>query len=409
MSEASSPIWNIRPATRLDRKEPYLLLQQVALFVRDQERSLRFFVDRLGFGVPLDYDVPEFGRFVLVAPPDGTARIYLVAPKPDSEEYALVGKARLMVFLTDNIEAKYREWKERGVNFDRPPERGPFGSVNTSFEDPDGNRFALIEFDEASRLVEEQRQRVEEMLEAERRAAQEQEIARQVQARLFPQRTPKAKNLEYAGTCFQARHVGGDYYDFLDLGRGRLGLVIGDIAGKGMAAALLMANLQANFRSQCAIATDEPKRFLRSVNQLFYENTADGDYATFFYAEYDDATKKLRYANCGHLPAILMRTDGAVEKLSATATVLGLFTDWDCEIGEKELKPGDVLVLYTDGVTESFNEVREEFGEERLIETIRRNAGHSPQDCVTAIVEEVGRHNPRERQDDITLIVAKCQ
>src|SRR5215813_10630814 len=198
MSEASSPIWNIRPATRLDRKEPYLLLQQVALFVRDQERSLRFFVDRLGFGVPLDYDVPEFGRFVLVAPPDGTARIYLVAPKPDSEEYALVGKARLMVFLTDNIEAKYREWKERGVNFDRPPERGPFGSVNTSFEDPDGNRFALIEFDEASRLVEEQRQRVEEMLEAERRAAQEQEIARQVQARLLPQRMPKG---EESGIC----------------------------------------------------------------------------------------------------------------------------------------------------------------------------------------------------------------
>jgi len=409
MSEARSPIWNIRPATRLDRKQPYLLLQQVALFVRDQERSLRFFVDCLGFNVPLDYDVPEFGRFVLVAPPDGTARIYLVAPKPDSEEYALVGKARLMVFLTDNIEAKYREWKERGVHFDRAPERGPFGSVNTSFEDLDGNRFALIEFDEASRLVEEQRQRVEEMLEAERRAAQEQEIARQVQARLFPQRMPSSETLEYAGTCFQARHVGGDYYDFLDLGRGRLGLVIGDIAGKGMAAALLMANLQANFRSQCAIATDEPKRFLRSVNQLFYENTADGDYATFFYAEYEDATKKLRYANCGHLAAILKRTDGTVEKLSATATVLGLFTDWDCEIGEKELKSGDMLVLYTDGVTESFNETREEFGEGRLIETIRRNTGHSPKDCVTAIVEEVRRHNPREQQDDITLIVARCR
>ena len=220
---------------------------------------------------------------------------------------------------------------------------------------------------------------------------------------------PKAKNLEYAGTCFQARHVGGDYYDFLDLGRGRLGLVIGDIAGKGMPAALLMANLQANFRSQCAIATDEPKRFLRSVNQLFYENTADGDYATFFYAEYDEETRKLRYANCGHLPAILMRTDGTVEKLGATATVLGLFTEWDCEIEEKELKPGDMLVLYTDGVTESFSEAREEFGEKRLIGAIQRSAGLSPKDCVTAIVEEVRRHNPREQQDDITLIVAKCE
>src|SRR5215470_194014 len=282
MSEVRSPIWNIKPATRLDRKEPYLLLQQFALFVRDQERSLRFFVDCLGFNVPLDYDVPEFGRFVLVAPPDGTARIYLVAPKPDSEEYALVGRGRLIILLTDNIEAKYLEWKGRGVNFDRAPEKGLFGSVYANFEDIDGNRFSLIEFDEASRLVEEKRRQAEAALEAERRAAQELEIARQVQARLFPQRMPTAKNLEYSGTCFQARHVGGDYYDFLDLGRGRLGLVISDIAGKGMAAALLMANLQANFRSQCAIATDEPKRFLRSVNQLFYENTADGDYATFF-------------------------------------------------------------------------------------------------------------------------------
>src|SRR5262249_44220826 len=322
---------------------------------------------------------------VMVAPPDGTARICLVAPPPESDEYGLIGKARLLVFLTDNIEANYREWKKRGVNFDRAPERAPFGSVFSSFEDPDGNRFSLLELDEATGLVEEQRRKTEEALEAERRSAQELEIARQVQSRLFPQRMPEAKGLEYAGACFQARHVGGDYYDFLDLGRGRLGLVIGDIAGKGMAAALLMANLQANFGSECAIATDEPKRFLSSVNQLFYENTADGDYATFFYAEYDDATRQLRYANCGHLPAILLRKDGTIERLSATATVLGLFTEWDCEIGEKELKPGDVLVLYTDGVTESFNEVREEFGEERLIETIRRNAGHSPQDCVTAI------------------------
>lgn len=408
MSDARSPLWNVKPVTRLDRRDPYLLLQQVTLFVSDQEKSRRFFVEKLGFNVALDYDHPEYGRWVMVAPPDGTARISIVQPKPGTEDFAQIGKTRQLVFLTENAETKYREWKERGVNFDRPPERALFGSVLTNFEDDDGNRFSLIEFDEASKLVEEQRRRTEEILEAERRAAQELEIARQVQARLFPQRMPAARNLEYAGTCLQARHVGGDYYDFLDLGRGRLGLVIGDIAGKGMAAALLMANLQANFRSQCAIATDEPKRLLRSVNQMLYENTSDGDYATFFYAEYDEETRNLRYANCGHLPAILLRKEGAVEKLDATATILGLFTDWDCEIGERELKQGDTLVLYTDGVTESFDAAREEFGEERLIETIRRNAGHSPKDCVTAIVEEVRRHNPREQQDDITLIVAKC-
>jgi catechol 2,3-dioxygenase-like lactoylglutathione lyase family enzyme len=129
MSEARSPLWNIQPATRLDRRDPYLLLQQVTLFVRDQERSRRFFVDCLGFAVALDYASAEFGRWVMVAPPDGTARISLVAPKPDSEEYALIGKTRQLVFLTENVDVKYREWKERGVKFDCPPELAPFGSV----------------------------------------------------------------------------------------------------------------------------------------------------------------------------------------------------------------------------------------------------------------------------------------
>ncbi len=409
MSEERSPLWNIRPATRLDRKEPYLLLQQATVFVRDQERSLRFFVDCLGFSVALDYDHPEYGRWVMVAPPDGTARISLVAPKPDSEDYPRIGQSRQMVFLTENAEMKYREWSAKGVIFDRPPEAALFGSVLTNFQDPDGNRYSLIEFDQATQLVEGQRKATEEALEAERRAAQEIEIARQVQARLFPQRMPHAKGLLYAGACLQAKQVGGDYYDFLDLGRGRLGLVIGDIAGKGMAGALLMANLQANFRSQCAIATDEPERFLRSVNQMFYGNTADGDYATFLYAEYDEGTRKLRYANCGHLPVLLLRRNGELEKLGATATVIGLFPDWECEIGERQLHSGDTLLLYTDGVTEAFNAEREEFGENRLIESLRRNVHFAPQECVQAIVEDVRRHSPAEQQDDITLIVAKCE
>ena len=345
----------------------------------------------------------------MVAPPDGTARISLVAPKPGSEDYARIGQGRQMVFLTESVESKYREWSAKGVIFDRPPEPALFGSILTNFQDPDGNRYSLIEFDQATQLVEEQRKKTEEALEAERRAAQELEIARQVQARLFPQRTPEAKGLVYAGACFQAKQVGGDYYDFLDLGRGRLALVIGDIAGKGMAGALLMANLQANFRSQCATATDEPERFLRSVNQMFYENTADGDYATFLYVEYDEATRRLRYANCGHLPALLLRKNGDLVKLGATATVIGLFTEWECEIGEQQLYAGDTLLLYTDGVTEAFNSMREEFGETRLAESLRRNSGLATQECIRGIVEDVKRHSPDEQQDDITLIVAKCE
>src|SRR5262249_52507590 len=139
-----------------------------------------------------------------------------------------------------------------------------------------------------------------------RRAAHELEIARQVQARLFPQTLPAVRTLEYAGVCIQARQVGGDYYDFLSLGHDRLGLVLGDISGKGIAAALLMANLQANLRTQYATASDRPLRFLQSVNQLFYENTADNAYASLFFGEYDDQAQRLRYANCGHLSPLLL-------------------------------------------------------------------------------------------------------
>ena len=243
--------------------------------------------------------------------------------------------------------------------------------------------------------------------ESERRAAQEIEIAKQVQARLFPQTWPPLKTLEYAGVCIQARQVGGDYYDFLDLGQERLGFVIGDISGKGIAAALLMANLQANVRSQCAIALDQLQRLMCSVNQLFCENTPDGSFATFFFAEYDDVTGRLRYANCGHLPALLLRSDDSVERLEATATVLGIFKDWDCEIGEHQLRSGDTLALYTDGITESYNSADEQFGEQRLIEALQRHRDSSSQSALAAIVDEVRLFSPYEQHDDITLIIAK--
>ena len=167
--------------------------------------------------------------------------------------------------------------------------------------------------------------------------ARELEIAKEVQARLFPRKRPAVETLDYAGVCIQARQVGGDYYDFLDLGPKRLGLVIGDVVGKGIAAALLMANLQANLRSQCAIALDRPRDVLRAVNRLFCENTPDGGFATLFFAEYEQATGRLRYVNCGHLCAVLLRGDDTVERLEATGTVLGLFEDWDCEMGERTI------------------------------------------------------------------------
>lgn len=281
--------------------------------------------------------------------------------------------------------------------------------MSTSIEDMDGNSFAPVGFDELFRELEAHRRSVARKRESERRAAQELEIAKQVQARLFPQSAPSLGSLDYAGICIQAREVGGDYYDFLDLGQDRLGLVIGDISGKGIAAALLMANLQANLRSQSAIALDHPQRMLRSVNRLFCENTSDNAYATLVFALYDQTARRLRYANCGHHPALLLRVDGTLDRLESTCTVLGQFREWECSIEERCLTPGDTLVLYTDGVTESFNDAGEEFGEQRLTDTVRRHRGLPPHALLEAIVEEVRSFSPREQHDDITLIVARCK
>ena len=363
-----------------------------------------------------------------MTPPNGGAVLSLVVPGPRSAEYKLIGRATQVVFVTEDVLAKFRDWSKRGVRFRHAPrlrrvkyERGLpggsastpgeppiWGGVFTRFEDVDGNSFALVSFDEESRAVEAQRRAAALKEESERRAAHEIEIARQVQARLFPQKAPPARTLEYAGFCLQARQVGGDYYDFLNLGQERLGLVLGDIAGKGIAAALLMANLQANLRSQCATALDEPLRFLRSVNQLFFESTADSAYSTLFFAEYDDRMQRLRYANCGHLPGLLLRADGTLERLGNTGTVLGLFADWECGLGECQLRPDDLLVLHTDGVTESFDEGGRSSARSGCVDALRERRERPSKALLDSIVEDVRRFSPHEQYDDITLIVARC-
>jgi len=394
---------------RLDRQDPYVRLQQVNVFVRNHERSLRFYLDQLGFILAYEAHLESGENWVAVAPPDGSAILALVVPKPDSEEYKLIGQHSQVSFLTEDINAKFHEWSKRGVHFHHPPLVPTWGGMFTSFEDVDGNSFGLVGFDEATRALEAQRRAIAEKRESERRTAQELEIAKQVQARLFPQTLPPLRTLDYAGVCLQAREIGGDYYDFLKLGRDQVGLVVGDISGKGIAAALLMANLQANLRSQCAIALDQPQRLLRSVNQLFYENTTDSAYATLFFAEYDDRVQRLRYANCGHLSALLLRSDNSIERLDSTGTVLGLFEEWDCSIEESQIYPGDLLALYTDGITESFNVAGEEFGEQRLVEALRCGRELSSTALLAAIVAEVKQFSALEQHDDITLIVAKCR
>jgi serine phosphatase RsbU (regulator of sigma subunit) len=391
---------------------PFLRLNFATVWVRDQERSRRFFIDQLGFQVAVDAEVPGVGRWIIVTPPTGLPGLALVVPPQGSAESQRIGQNTGVGFLTEDVRAVFEEWSKHRVRFALPPMEPSWGRGQARyalFEDVDENRFSLIEIDEATRTLEAERRAHAARLEAERQAAHELAIAKEVQSRLFPQRQPPLRTLAYAGLCYPARAVGGDYYDFLDLGNRRLGLVIGDIVGKGMAAALLMANLQANLRSQCATACEQPQRFLRSVNQLFYKNTAESDYATIFFAEYDDHTRQLRYSNCGHPPALLLRHDDTLEALEPTSTVMGLFEEWDCAIEERQLFPADTLVLYTDGATESFNHAGEEFGERRLLEALRRHRELSSQDLLATVVDQIKQFSPYEQADDITLIVAKCK
>jgi phosphoserine phosphatase RsbU/P len=408
-------------ALRAALLQPFLRLNFVTLWVRDQERSQRFFVEKLNFETIVDVQTPEEGRWIVVAPSApgwlsgtsgaGLPGIALVVPPDGSAEHQRIGKNTGFSFLTEDVSRLYEEWTRRGVRFPLPPMAPSWASGQARyavFEDLEGNSFSLIEFDEATRTLEAERRAQAARLEAERQAARELAIAKQVQTRLFPQRQPLIRTLAYAGICHPARSVGGDYYDFLDLGSRRLGLVVADIAGKGIGAALLMANLQAALRSQCATAWEQPERFLRSVNQLLYENTSDGDYATLFFAEYDDDTRKLRYSNCGHPPALLLRGDGGLERLESTCTVVGLFESWDCAMEERELAPGDTVLLYTDGVTEALNDEGEEFGEDRLLQAARQHRELCLPELLAAVAEHVRRFSPHEQADDITLIGAKC-
>jgi serine phosphatase RsbU (regulator of sigma subunit) len=408
MSNAPLPFGMDRHLLRFDGKDPYLSLHFIMVFVRDQERSLHFYRDQLGFRVIVDQIVDNGLRWIEVAPPDGSANLALVPATAETEADRAIGRDTRIYFLSEDVKAKYDEWNSRGVKFDHPPKAPEWGGLFTRFEDLDGNSYGLAGFDELTRGVEAQRQVLAQKYEADRRAVQEMEIAKQVQSRLFPQIRPQAKTLEYDGLCLQARQVGGDYFDFLDLGQQHIGLVIGDVSGKGIAAALLMANLQANLRSQGAQALTHPEILLRSVNHLFHQNTTDAAYASLFFADYDDATQRLRYANCGHLAGLVLRADNTCQRLDSTATLLGLFPDWDCSIAECQLFPGDTLALYTDGVTEACNDTGEEFGEKSLIEKLREHRAMPCCAAMTAIAESVRSFNSHEQNDDITLILAKC-
>jgi sigma-B regulation protein RsbU (phosphoserine phosphatase) len=241
-----------------------------------------------------------------------------------------------------------------------------------------------------------------------KKARSELEIARHVQQRLLPQHVLALKTVAFGGRCLPAQEIGGDYYDFLDLGTGRLGVLLADVSGKGVAAALLTANLQASFRSQLELGMKHPKALLASVNKLFHESTPAEYFATMFFAEYRDHTRELRYINCGHPAALLVRVDGKVEHLEATALPIGIFSGWSCEEKSVCLAPGDVLIAFSDGVLEAGVERGEEFGETRLIESLHAARLGELEPLLDAIIGEVLRFSPEVQSDDVTLIALRA-
>ncbi|MGA2598798.1 MAG: SpoIIE family protein phosphatase [Bryobacteraceae bacterium] len=245
---------------------------------------------------------------------------------------------------------------------------------------------------------------LDKQVEQVRRSRTEMEIARNVQQKLFPRRSVAYRDIEYAGRCAPARDVSGDYYDFLDLGSGRMGIVLADVSGKGVPAALLMANLQACFRTQTENGPREPTVLLRSINHLFYESTSPENFATLFFGDYDCETHRLKYVNCGHLPPFVMRAQGGIDRLEPTATVLGAFPQWVCGDGETELTPGDWLFLYTDGVTEAESASGDDFGDARLEAVLKSARGDKPEGMIDKVIGAVQSFSHGAQEDDITVV-----
>jgi sigma-B regulation protein RsbU (phosphoserine phosphatase) len=244
---------------------------------------------------------------------------------------------------------------------------------------------------------------------SDRRNRNELEIAREVQQKLFPHETGRLETLDYAGRCVPAREVGGDYYDFLDLGAGSLGFLLADVSGKGTAAALLMANLQGCFRSQIDSGAHSPRALLRAVNKVFFESTPADQFATAFFACYNDATRRLDYVNCGHLPPALVRSNGQIIRLEPTATVLGAFRLWDCEQCSVDLAPGDSLVIFSDGITESGIIDGEDFGDRRVVNFAEQRRGAPARELVDCLIDEARRFSPDLQADDMTVVAASAR
>jgi sigma-B regulation protein RsbU (phosphoserine phosphatase) len=234
---------------------------------------------------------------------------------------------------------------------------------------------------------------------------QEMDKAREIQEGLLPKKIPQVRGLEVAGAWQPASVVGGDYYDVLKFSDTKIGICIGDVVGKGISAALLMANLQASFR---AFASEEvsPSTLVRKLNEVISNNIAPDKFVTFWYCTIDTNENRLTYASAGHWPPILFHKSGeGIPLRGVGGTPLGILPDWNYEEEAFPLSSGDRLVLYTDGLTEAMNSDQQEFGERRLLDLCGNNTALSASELLAAIRKEVVSFCNGNFQDDFTLVV----
>jgi sigma-B regulation protein RsbU (phosphoserine phosphatase) len=244
-------------------------------------------------------------------------------------------------------------------------------------------------------------------------------LASEVQKRLFPEKSPQSASLQLAGVCIPARGVGGDYYDFLDLGGHRLGIALADVAGKGIAAALIMSIVQASMRSLAGAEGVSLAELASKMNRLLHRSTGSNSYATFFYAQVDEETRQMRYVNAGHNPPYLLRngthhpvpfvaSTAQIEELTTGGTIIGMFAQSSYEEAVLDLHSGDILIAFTDGVPEALNPKDEEFGEDRLKEALRANAYLPVNEMAARILQQLKTWIADAAQyDDLTFIVMK--
>jgi sigma-B regulation protein RsbU (phosphoserine phosphatase) len=274
----------------------------------------------------------------------------------------------------------------------------------------------------------------------EERIRRELDMAAQTQRRLFPAEAPRSDAAELAGVCVPARGVGGDYYDFLKFDNRQLGVAVADVAGKGISAALVMSIVQASLRSQAELVRDRPTDLAATMNRLLYSSTYPHDYATFFFAVFDEPTRRLTYVNAGHNPPLVIRAahdiggsaagrglltvgggatatavasvapNDRITELTTGGPVIGLFDFGEYEQETVQLQSGDLVVAYTDGVTEALSPAGEEFGEARLRETLLANFSSSAGAINRAVIDALHEWcQVAPQHDDLTLVILKVK